>query len=424
MANEMVGWDGLIGFMKYGERWRHSRRAFHQNFTTKAVVQYYPNVTKGSRSLLVRLSREPTNFMDHLRHMSGELIMRIVYGIDVQSEHDPYISLAETALQSLVTGNAGTYLVKHIPKWFPGASFKRHALSWRNDVLAMMDRPFAAVKQALAEGEAQPSILSGQLHKLDETRDNSYEESIFRSAAASAYVGASEMLLGEIFSDRPGLLCCREGGADTTVSSLGTFILAMLAYPEVQKKAQAELDSVIGRSRLPEFSDEEALPYISAVVKEVFRWQPVTPLAVPHRLITDDEYMGYYLPAGTLVVGNTWAMLHDEDKYPQPERFYPERYLREDGTLNPAAPDPAEAAFGFGRRICPGRHLARASVWMSVASVLATFDIQKAVDEAGNAIEPRIEYTAGLISYPVPFKCAFKLRFAETEKLIRLGEDA
>ena len=90
-------------------------------------------------------------------------------------------------------------------------------------------------------------------------------------------------------------------------------------------------------------------------------------------------------------------MLHDENKYPQPERFYPERYLREDGTLNPAAPDPAEAAFGFGRRICPGRHLARASVWMSVASVLATFDIQKAVDEAGNTIEPRIEYTAGLI---------------------------
>ena len=61
------------------------------------------------------------------------------------------------------------------------------------------------------------------------------------------------------------------GGSDTTVSALGTFFLAMVCYPEVQKKAQAELDRVVGPSRLPTHEDWAELPYLSAVVKEVLR---------------------------------------------------------------------------------------------------------------------------------------------------------
>lgn len=91
------------------------------------------------------------------------------------------------------------------------------------------------------------------------------------------------------------------------------------------------------------------------------------------------------------------AILHDERRYPQPDRFYPERFLNDDGTFNSAAPDPLEAAFGFGRRICPGRFLAMADVWLTVASVLAAFNIKKAVDEYGRTIEPSGEYTPGLI---------------------------
>ncbi|KAJ3553128.1 hypothetical protein NM688_g3784 [Phlebia brevispora] len=366
MANDLIGWDFLMGFMRYGTRWRDSRRAFHQHFTAHAVTAYYPTVEKGSRKLLVRLLEDPENFLPHIRHMTGELIMRLVYGIDVLPKDDPYISITETALQSLISGNAGAYLVKHIPAWFPGAGFKRLALAWRKDVRKMVDMPYNAVRQSLAKGEAIPSMLSQQLSKLEGNRDNAYEESVFRSAAASAYTG----------------------GADTTVSSLGTFILAMLFHPEVQKRAQAELDRVVGQDRLPTFDDEQSLPYISAIVKEVLR-----------------------------------AMLHDESKYPQPEQFQPERYLNSDGTIDPRAPDPSEAAFGFGRRICPGRHLARASVWMTVACTLATFDIEKTVDKSGRIVEPRIDYTPGLISYPVPFKCAFKVRSEKAEKLIQFASD-
>lgn len=82
----------------------------------------------------------------------------------------------------------------------------------------------------------------------------------------------------------------------------------MVQYPEVQAKAQAELDAVIGTGRLPVFGDEENLPYLMAVVKECLRWQAISPIGVPHRLVADDEYKGYFLPAGSIVVANTWQV--------------------------------------------------------------------------------------------------------------------
>ena len=62
------------------------------------------------------------------------------------------------------------------------------------------------------------------------------------------------------------------------MSALCSFFLAMLLYPDVQKKAQAELDRVVGNDRLPNFNDRERLPYIDALVKETLRWNPVVPL--------------------------------------------------------------------------------------------------------------------------------------------------
>ncbi len=85
-----------------------------------------------------------------------------------------------------------------------------------------------------------------------------------------------------------------------------TFFLAMALYPEAQRKAQAELDAIIGPDRLPEFADQDSLPYIHAIVKECLRWQNVFTLGLPHRLMEDDEYKGYYIPKGSIVLGNVW----------------------------------------------------------------------------------------------------------------------
>jgi len=132
----------------------------------------------------------------------------------------------------------------------------------------------------------------------------------------------------------------------------------------------------------------------------------------------DDVYEGMFLPAGSLVLGNVWAMLHDENMYKDPERFNPERFLK-NGQLDPNVTSPEATAFGFGRRICPGRHLAAETLFLTVACISSVFDIGKAVDEySGELITPKEEFTTGLFCRPVPFKCSIKPRSQRASNLV------
>jgi cytochrome P450 len=79
--------------------------------------------------------------------------------------------------------------------------------------------------------------------------------------------------------------------------------------PDVQKRAQQEIDSVVGRNRLPTYDDWESLPYVEAVMREVLRWRPVLPLGIPHRVIDDDIYKGYLIPKGELWICTVWRGL-------------------------------------------------------------------------------------------------------------------
>jgi len=207
-------------------------------------------------------------------------------------------------------------------------------------------------------------------------------------------------------------------GGETTVSGLHTFLLAMTLYPEAQLKAQKELDRVLGsQGRLPQFSDRNQLPYIDHIVWEVMRWNPVVPLGLPHATTEDDIYEGYWIPKGTTVIPNLWAICHDEDTYPEPFGFKPERF---EGPNEAGINELPMATFGFGRRICPGRWLALDTLWITVASVLAVYNISKALDDAGNIIEPNPEdYTLGLSSRPKPFACSIKPRSASALALIQ-----
>ncbi|KAJ6471903.1 cytochrome P450 [Mycena sanguinolenta] len=398
MVSDLMWWNILLGFMNYGEQWRADRKLFHQALNARAARNYHPQERAACYELLRRLLQDPSNIMEHLRHVTGQIIMSIAYGIDVLPRDDPFIVLARDAIHTVVfAGVPGRFFVdvipalKYIPDWFPGAGFKRIATKWRKMLTDMLELPFAEAKRIIASGKASNSFTAVYL--------NNEEEEAVKRIAGNMYVG----------------------GADTTVSALGTFILAMLANPEAQKKAQAEIDSVIGDGELPDFKDQESLPYVSALVNEVLRWRSVTAIAIPRYLSVEDEYKGYRLPAGSIVIPNAWAILHDEVMYPDPYSFKPERFLL-DGKPNPAISS-AELAFGFGRRICPGRHMAQDSIWINVVSILATFNIAKAVGDDGQVIEPTHEYSSGLVSMPLPFKCSINPRSKRAVDLIRATID-
>ncbi|KAH9929347.1 cytochrome P450 [Fomitopsis serialis] len=191
----------------------------------------------------------------------------------------------------------------------------------------------------------------------------------------------------------------------------------MVLHPDVYQKAQAEVDRVIGRDRLPTLADKDALSYIDCVVKEVYRWNPPVPLGIPHHLTEDDEYQGFDLPRGTGVIANLWSMSRSEDVYGDPDIFRPERFL-DPGLPDPEISDPRNIVFGHGRRICPGRLFAEASVFLAMSNIIATLDINKARDDMGMDVTPEACFLSGFISYPRDFACSITPRSPEAASLV------
>jgi len=250
-------------------------------------------------------------------------------------------------------------------------------------------RPFKMVKDELAAGTARPSLVAKLLSER-QTRTPE-EERVIMKMAASMY----------------------RAGVETTALTLTTFVVAMLLHRDVLKGAQAQIDEAIGTQRLPEFSDRPLLPYIDCIVKECLRWNTPAPLGIAHRLMCDDTYEGKLLPAGSTIMPNIWLMMHDDAAYPHPEEFRPDRYLSEPAnsparpTINPAVQDPYDAVFGFGRRICPGRHFADNSLWLTIACMIAFFDILPGQDEFGNDVLPSANFGKEFGSKPQLFPCRF-----------------
>lgn len=172
----------------------------------------------------------------------------------------------------------------------------------------------------------------------------------------------------------------------------------MSMFPDVQRKAQEEIDRVVGTSRLPAASDRDNLQFVNLIVEEAQRWHPITPMGLPHAADEDDTIDGVRIPKGTLLLPAVWFFTRDSETYHDPEAFKPERFL---APYN--EPFATNFTFGFGRRVCPGKVLADASLFLTFAQSLAVFDIRKAVDGSGHAIEPEHTFGNGIISHPGAF---------------------
>jgi cytochrome P450 len=177
------------------------------------------------------------------------------------------------------------------------------------------------------------------------------------------------------------------GGVDTTSSTMLSCILAMACFPEVQKKAQEEMDRVVGKDRSPSWEDIDGgkLPYLTALVKEVLRWRTVTVLAgIPHANIKDVEYRGYHFPAGTNFTGNMWAIHRNPKDFPDPDNFQPERFV--EGSKRPYPNARGSNPFGWGRRQCSGQPLAEQGLLFSLGRMIWAFNIQPGLDEQARAL--------------------------------------
>ena len=288
--------------------------------------------------------------------------------------------------------------LRYLPDHFPGAGFKETARRWRKIVEASAYIPYEFVQRQMAAGEHRPSYVSKLVEQLERENGglNAGDEEAIIWSAASLYGAA----------------------ADTSVITLTAFTLAMIEFPEVQRKAQQEIDRVIGNDRLPTFSDRVSLPYINAVVKEATRWWPIAPMGFPHTATETFYHESMRIPKGAYLLPAVWWFLHDPSVYSDPESFDPGRFLPPRNE-----PEPETEAFGYGRRKCPGRFFADAGIYLNIVQTLAAFNIGKAVDKGGQEIEVDVKQGSGILTYPGKFAFDVQPRSVKHVDLVRQMEE-
>ncbi|KAF8751768.1 cytochrome p450 [Rhizoctonia solani] len=325
--------------------------------------------------------------------LSGTLL-RSIYGYSIGGKDDPLLEQAMEFVQNLCEAAIpGNFLVntfpslRYIPSWFPGARWKQVAREWREQKNKTLNDFYSKTKEKIALGNHEQSIIASSLSEAKALGLSSEEADDYLS-----HIGITLYL----------------GGTDTTCNVILVFFIAMIHFPATQQKAQAEIDEVIGDSRLPEMEDMHQLPYTNCLIQEVLRWCPIVPLGVPHAASKDDFYRGFYIPKGATVIGNIWAMSRDKRFYKDPEEFNPDRFS---DPLVPPCP-----AFGFGRRECPGIHFAESSLFSIIASILASFNIKGPENIKSSA--PELVSTNDFVFHPKEFEVLMEPRSVKHAHLI------
>ncbi|KAG2136656.1 cytochrome P450 [Suillus clintonianus] len=395
---EPFGWSVVFAFAPYGDEWRLCRRLFHQTFRPDSALKFRPMQMRRAREMIVNLIDDSQHYHTHFVTFSSSVAMSVVYDYQPSARDDPLIRIMEKAVEiglKVITPERAILLklfpfLLRLPDWCWGSSIKRDAQISTNRMTEMMETSFRYTQQHMAENSVlgKCSMVTENLQRMEKQDQASGPlfESSLKKAATTAIIGSYE----------------------STTSILMVFALAMVLYPDVQRRAQAEIDSVTGRDRLPTFEDRVSLPYVESVLRETFRWHPVAPLGIPHATSSDDIYDGFFIPKGATVLYNIWGISRDEKRYPEASSFIPERFLDVNGVLTDD--DPAEYVFGLGRRGCPGRYAGDASLWSAIVTMLATVDFSSARDDQGNVIDFTPQFLTGLTRAVTTFPCSISPR--------------
>lgn len=192
--------------------------------------------------------------------------------------------------------------MRYLPDWFPGTRFKQVAKEIKARGTEVARRPWEFVKQQMASGKYETCFVS-RLHEC--ASDSLDEETVLvgKYAANGLFIGGSDTVCLETF---PGVAIHADADIPQTVASTMAFLLAMTHYPDVQAKAQAEIDAVVGHERLPGLEDRGRLPYTEALITEVLRWHIIVPEGLPHLSTENCEFEGYFIPKDAVLIPNMW----------------------------------------------------------------------------------------------------------------------
>ncbi|KAK0657820.1 cytochrome P450 [Cercophora newfieldiana] len=398
--------DLRILMMGYTPRWRMCRKLVHTLLNISAAKSYVPYQILENKQMLYEMLTKPESFLHNIRRYSNALTTTMVFGWRTPTYEDEkmkqlfdgfseFADLNQTGIAALVDFFPW---MRYLPEFMIPVQKKAREMHKK--------------EKALYLGhwlKAKEDTLNGTITRC-------FSEELVQAQKTEGFDDAQASYI-------TGTLL--EAGSDTTSSTLYAFVQAMLLYPEVQRKAQEEIDRVVGKDRLPTMEDEPNLQYIRSIVKESLRWMPTTIMgAVPHAVNQDDYYNGYLIPKNAGVVNNVWAIHMDPKRHPDPRRFEPDRYKDDFQSLGDAAASPDASkrdqfTFGAGRRICPGIHVAERSLFLGVSRMIWGFDIKPAKDANGKDIIPDQEkLTQGFVCMPEQFPASITPRDEHRAKII------
>ncbi|KIJ62332.1 hypothetical protein HYDPIDRAFT_42090 [Hydnomerulius pinastri MD-312] len=374
-----------------GSRFKKLRRALHAQLQAKIAETYEPIQMRAAKDVILDILNDPQQHQMHVKRYAASVIMSITYGKTTPTTYsDPDVVKIGNYQRRLGTMlRPGAYLVDTYPilRYLPG--YLSQLKEWHQEELAFYKGQVNVVREQMAEGRARPSFAKYLLEKQAEYELNDAE---------LAYLAGSMFV----------------AGSDTTASAITIMIMAAACHPDTLVKVHEELDLVVGRDRAPTFEDWGSLPHVEAFMLESFRWRPVSIGGFAHRATSDILWNGYVIPSGATVIGNHWAISNDPDAYPNPERFDPLRWLDEDGKIRE---DLKVFTYGFGRRVCPGQHVANRSVFLNTALILWAFRIS----ENPSAPIDTMAFSDTANMHAAPFEAKFEPR-VPVEKIQKLLE--
>ncbi|KAI0455444.1 cytochrome P450 2C3 [Xylaria acuta] len=378
------------------DTWRRQRRLAQQLMTANASLHDYPR--KECDRFLYLLSNDPSQYHEYIEQFTSRTVARLSWGSPHSADtlRVTTAGLLETISPSGALPNLISWLM-YLPTCLSPWQQKenaRHAMEAK-----LLSDNVRRAHERINDGTAEPSFIRTF---IENTSLPGGKPQPIPETEASYVVGQMAI-----------------AGALTIGSPIQSFLLAMLHYPEWQKKLQDEVDTVCGGA-CPQWEDREKLPLLRAVVKEVIRWRPPVPTGIPHALEQDDVYEGYFIPAGATVHALEWAMTRDEKTYPDGDTFNPARWLepsyptyKEPLTVYPKLQGFSQ--FGFGRRMCQGIPLVEQDLFLSMGGMAWAFDIRRKRrhnhsgegGSCGGGVEVPVhwnDYTPLLIAKPRPFE--------------------
>lgn len=387
MAGENLTKGMHLLLRPYDERYRLHQRMEAPVLSPRASPTYYPIQDLESKQLLHDLLSS-NKFYKHFERYSVSLLYSLAYGFRIETGEEEVMKTTREVMENFgIAARVGTWIVDAIP-----------ALNH----LPMAISPWKQTAEKFFELEASQHLRNLTVGKTNKVWNWSKE---FAKSKHSQDMSPLELAYDL------GILA--DAGFETTSAVMVIFVLAMVSYPHFITTAREELDRVIGPDRLPTLDDRENLPYVAAVVEETLRWRSLAPGGVPHATLKEDTYMGYRIPKGATVMPLHWSMSLNEKHYENPLEFRPERWIGkdEDGSFT--------NFFGYGRRICTGRHIARNSLFTLMSRILWAYDVKPTMGPDGKPEKvDDMAFGSGFVSIPLPFEAVFKPRSEQARRII------